>query len=210
MSRVGTVLILEVPGTEIYDQNFSGLVYEHQQSSLEILVARFGFFRLGFSWEMCSRNFGFAAAFVYTGEDKAPKTIAYKDVRNKYVIGRQLQNTSNADYPKEFILNHALDKYSLLVFWGINANFETIFKFLKKSEQIFIALDSNPDKFIHVGSEVKCFLPEYFISNFNQIIAQEFVSYEDICFVVTASAHAETIFPKISPLGTRVLIYDPI
>jgi hypothetical protein len=213
LARLGTILILEVPTSEIYDRDYSGLLYEHQQHfsihSLEVLASRFGFKKIEQSSEMCSRNFGFVATFIYVEEPCLSVLAQFEDVRCKYILGRRLQLYSTTHYPKEFYFKNKLDRYSALIFWGINANFENIFTYIDSNQKI-IALDSNADKFCHVNSSVKCYSPDFFKSHFFEILNEYSLSYDDVCFIVTATAHEKVICPQLSNFRAMVLVYDPV
>lgn len=212
LAQLGSVLILEVPGSEIYDRDCSGLLYEHQQHfnvcSLEVLASRYGFRKLEISWELCSINFGFVASFIYVEDDCLPKLIQFEDARNNYILGRNMQLSITTQYPQDFYLKNKLDKFSVLIFWGINMYFEGILNYVKDAQKI-IALDSNSDKFSHVNYGIECYLPDNFLSNLPKILASH-SGTENMCFIVTASAHSDVICPKIAGLGPKVLVYDPI
>jgi hypothetical protein len=211
LGRVGTVLIVEVPGTERYDTDFSGLMHEHmqhfQEASMERLCANHGFKRIAGDWESCSRPFGFVMVFECVGVAPTVDAIAKReDVKARFMEGRRKQAASMLEFPSKFLARHQLTRFSTIAFWGVNSNFETLRELLNPRDQLIIGLDLNGAKAVYLGDGETFMSPDDFIATWGVDVEE---GTDDIAVVITATAHIADIRPRLT--GFRhVFPYDPV
>lgn len=212
-SHIGTKLIVEVPGSEIYDKNYSGLLYEHQQhfqiASLDFLCSRFGFKKINSSWKYCSRKFGFVSTLLFVGMSSVETRFDFEDTRLKYVKGRYHQLEGEMYYPVKFIRDNGIIEFSTIFFWGINANYETIMSHLNLSERKLYAIDINRNKSSYLKNLVEYLHPNDFFEKFKCLFSDVGDNIGEVCMVVTASEHRTSINLQLELFKGRVFIYDP-
>jgi hypothetical protein len=212
-SHIGTKLIVEVPGVEIYDKNYSGLLYEHQQhfqiASLDFLCSRFGFKKLNTSWKSCSRQFGFVSTFSFVGISDVETRFDFEDTRLKYHKGRCLQLAGESHYPVIFIRDNGISEFSTIFFWGINTNYEILMRYMNFTGNNLYAIDINRDKSSYLENCVEFLHPDDFFEKFKCLFSDVGDNIGDVCLVVTASEHRSSIIPQLEFFKGCVFIYEP-
>ncbi|NIA70326.1 class I SAM-dependent methyltransferase [Pelagibius litoralis] len=213
LSTLQTKLIIEVPGVEIYDRDYSGLLHEHQQhfqiTSLQALAARFGFNMLSSSWDDCSRKFGFVSVFEFVGHAEKPVLAPVMDAPSRYMKGRECQVQANTYYPQKFFEDFGLRRFKVFAIWGINENFEKLMSVLKGGMESIVALDMNPDKAGYVDDRSVYFHPSKFIEGFEVFLEETGLVSDDVCFICTAPSHVKDIEPRIRCISNNFFTYDP-
>ena len=208
------IIIIEVPDTNLYKNDYSGLMYEHQQhfqlSSLIALFLRFGFSFISSSQEDCSRNFGFVAVFKKTSTKILNEVDVNKDVVNFYKIARK-QQIAQSEYPKKFFFRDDifLNKKGI-IFWGVNANLDEIINSVTLNLKHKIAIDLNADKQKYLDDDFEFFTPDIFFKGLNNILLCKQLVIDDLLFIITATEHYKAIKKEISLITNQYLLYDPI
>ena len=212
-SNIGTKLIIEVPSVEIYHKDYSGLLYEHQQhfqeTSLEALCSRHGYQKIKSCQEYCSRSFGFVAAFEFIGKKDNKNFPIFNDVRSQYIKGRASQALGESNYPIEFINRNKIKSYKIIIFWGINANYESLIRYLDKKRYEIYAIDINIRKKEYLNENVIFFDPEDFLNNYKLSLLDFDNNADNACLIITASEHYLSILKQLNGKKENILIYEP-
>ncbi len=203
-------IIIEVPNSVLYDIDQSGLLYEHQQhfqpSSLEKLFVRHGFKQCYVSHDKCSRDFGFLSIF-----EKSKSKVTFSEVNHNvyknFQIGRKKQ-IALGEYPKLYF-DKISNNTKVIVFWGINAYLDQIFSSIDLTSFKIITIDINPIKKSFVTPKFDFYTPDDFFINFSKIQGDE-INIDEICFVITATEHYNTIKNQLTSITDNIYIFDPI
>ena len=208
------IIIIEVPDTNIYKTDYSGLICEHQQhfqiSSLTKLFSRFGFSLIFHSEEKCSRTFGFVAVFkknIIPIVNHIP--IVNNNVKNYYQIARKKQ-IAEKDFPNLFFKKNLSVNKKGVVFWGVNANLENIIDNFKINLEYKFAIDINPDKHACLDKSFIFFEPEEFFKTILEFLSHKKINVKDLMFVITATEHYKVIQKELDKVTNEYFLYDPI
>ena len=212
-SHKNTILIIEVPGSEIYGNNFEIVTGEHQQhfqqKSLEVIMAYHGYLQLRVDWEKCSRSYGFVASFEYTGKQILINDKTHIDTRQNYLDARNAQINYKKNYPLQFIANNRLHRFSTIIIWGVNAYYEDLMLNNSFKDCRIIALDINDKKSNHLGDDVEFYDPEIFLNNLPDLMFGKHQDRDAATVVITACLHTKSILPRLT-MFKDIFIYDPI
>ena len=205
-------IIIEVPDATLYDADYSGLHYEHQQhfqkASLKTLMARHGFEEIFSSDDLCSRSFGFVSVF----QQKTHLSVSFsfdKSIPEKYAAGRERQ-TRVVEYIHEFF-NDELKEKKVICFWGANANLEMIFESKILQDQKYLVIDINVAKrslIERLGYEF--FTPSEFFDAYSDILSMHSITSNEVSIVITATAHSRSIRSQLDHIECDYLTFDPI
>ena len=202
-------LLIEVPCLLEYFCNNSGIMHEHQQHftpySLNKLVSSYGFTLVAYSYDHCSREFGFSSVFVKT--DKAvPMSLA----RERLVVSSQsflkgYENYLGTDeYARRIAGRIATKQPAQIYIWGINDNYLHLKRYLKLKTR---AIDSDKLKFQYVANDDTSTTVEEFKKSLSSC------DNSQICLVVTATSHFAAILSEIEDLPNSssldIVLYDP-
>jgi hypothetical protein len=213
LSHKNTILIIEVPGAEIYGDYFEVVCAEHQQHfqlrSLEVLMAFHGFHKLKFDFKKCSRNYGFVASFEYTEKKIALNHKTHIDTRQNYLAARNAQINYKKYYPLNFCEKNSIHRFSNTIIWGVNTYFEDLMTAKIFKDCRIIALDINDKKSNNVGNDIEFYTPEIFFDNLSNLMLDNLQNSDSTCVVITACLHTKSILPRLK-MFKNIFIYDPI
>jgi hypothetical protein len=213
LSHKNTILIIEVPATEIYGDYFEVVCCEHQQhfqqKSLEVLMAFHGFHQLKFDFKKCSRNYGFVASFRYTGTKISLNNKTHTDTRQNYVAARNAQINYIKNYPFNFCEKNSIHRFSNIIIWGVNAYFEDLMIAKVFKDCRIIALDINDKKSNNLGHDIEFYAPKIFFENLSNLMLNNPQNIDRTCVVITACLHTKSILPRLK-FFKHIFIYNPI
>ena len=204
-------IIIEVPNSNFYKDDYSGLIYESQHhfqpSSLSHLFSRYGFRELYYSKDNSSRDFQFVSVYEKS-KTKQKLRVPNKDAIECYKLGRQKQILEK-NFPELFF--KSFNKSNLIVLWGVN---RYLFKILESNvlnDYKIITLDINSKKnFLLDEYNFDFYTPSEFFQNYKMILAKYNVNISQTEFVITAVAYYASIKKEINLISKKVHIYDPL
>jgi hypothetical protein len=201
--KSGGVMVCEVPDIAIYPIDPAGLeLWEHtnhfSRAILDQMAAQCGFSPLASSHGLCSRSFGFVAAYLNTPADSGHvKTESCYDENKRFFLTGLKRMRALRD--KVTSVWSVVRQYEVqgkqIVFWAAN---EMMAHFLQEStlpERVKI-FDSNPAK-THYFDNLDVHLPE---------AASEFIRASDAIFIFSAP-HAEAILADLLTVHNKT--YSP-
>lgn len=153
----GGILVIEVPVTDEYDCDVSGLLYEHQHHfssrSLETLVARHGMDILYSGKRQCSREMGHALVAAKRADSEIFRpSSSHIDVRvgdagdflaNFRIARRHVDNVMARISAIQDFLGELRNAGFVVFVWGVNTHYVSIFSNFGNR---VIAIDSDPSK----------------------------------------------------------------
>lgn len=204
-------IIIEVPDSNFYKDDYSGLIYESQHhfqpSSLSYLFSRYGFRELYCSKDSSSREWQFVSVFEKS-KTKQKLRIPNESVIEYYKLGRKKQILEK-NFPESFF--KSFNKSNLIVFWGVNPYLSRILESNVLNQYKIIALDIDPSK-KHLLSKYNLdfYTPSEFFKNYTMILDKLNVNISQTEFVITAVAYYVSIKKEINLISKKVHIYDPL
>jgi len=204
-------IIIEVPDSNFYKNDYSGLIYESQHhfqpSSLSYLFARYGFRELYCSKDTSSRDFQFVSIFEKSKKKQALRK-PNEGVMEYYKLGRKKQILEK-NFPGTFF--KSFDKSNLIVFWGVNPYLSRILESNVLNQYKIIALDIDfSKKYLLSEYNLDFYTPSEFFKNYAMILDKLNVNICQTEFVITAVAYYASIKKEINLISKKVHIYDPL